>query len=420
MSLVGVEGTAGTGKTYRLMELLAERLAKTPLAGGQRVLALTFMHGSRRRLSQQLSTVRNLGSRFDCLTFDGFAHHLLRRWARLASALSIPSPGTFDEQCEAAALLLEDDNVRAWVAASYPTLIVDEAQDLDGRRLRILRALSRSLEVFAAADEFQCLNTSLLPAPAVAWLRSSCRMEVLTIARRTSRSELLVAAANIRESVKPRSGGCFQLLGSKGDGMSAAHLARVLSVGATGDVAIITPSKKSGWAAKLVEMIGSKPYGKKKFGPHTVRWERSDIEDADAAITSMQLADASGFDETLRALRSLPDTAPVRATVRWLHTRRNAFGVELFSRTDVLESFRRHVYLNSRYVRADNQMGFGAMTVHQAKNREFNGVVVLWPYAVGGNDDGKRRLLYNAVTRAKLWCSVIVQNESLLATPPFC
>lgn len=60
-----------------------------------------------------------------------------------------------------------------------------------------------------------------------------------------------------------------------------------------------------------------------------------------------------------------------------------------------------------------------AMTVHQAKNREFDGVVVLWPYQLGGDDEHRRRLLYNAVTRARNWCTVVVQNENLLATAPF-
>jgi DNA helicase IV len=59
------------------------------------------------------------------------------------------------------------------------------------------------------------------------------------------------------------------------------------------------------------------------------------------------------------------------------------------------------------------------MTVHQAKNREFAGVVVLWPYEVGGDGETKRRLLYNAVTRAQAWCTVIVQSKKLLSAPPF-
>lgn len=62
---------------------------------------------------------------------------------------------------------------------------------------------------------------------------------------------------------------------------------------------------------------------------------------------------------------------------------------------------------------------FTAMTVQQAKNREFEGVFILWSYPVGGNAEHKRRLLYNALTRAQRWCTVVVQNAGLLQAAPF-
>uniref|UniRef100_UPI0035A06C98 ATP-binding domain-containing protein n=1 Tax=Achromobacter insuavis TaxID=1287735 RepID=UPI0035A06C98 len=58
------------------------------------------------------------------------------------------------------------------------------------------------------------------------------------------------------------------------------------------------------------------------------------------------------------------------------------------------------------------------MTVHGAKNREFDNVIVLWPAAVVGSDDQKRRL-HNAVTRAKERCVVLVQASSHMRRPPF-
>jgi len=349
-------------------------------------------------------------------TFDGFAHRLRRRWSSLARSLSIPSELDFTGQCEAASILLERDEVRAWVTAAYPALIVDEAQDLDNIRARMLTALSRSMRLLVAADEFQCLNTSILPAPAVTWLRGACTTEVLTVSHRTSQSELLVAAAAIRAGSAPRSGGCFLVLGSKGDGMTASHLARTIALGGTRDIAILTPSTKSGWAPKIAGMIENKTYG--KFGPYPVKWERSDSEEASIALNAMQLSEQNEFDEILGALKSLPDHASVRATIRWIHRQRDAHGITNFSKLDILANLERHYQLSRRFGRT-NQIGYTAMTIHQAKNQEFSGVIVLWPYAVGGNDDAKRRLLYNAVTRAKRWCTVIVQNDKLLTNVPF-
>src|SRR5258708_7880605 len=44
---------------------------------------------------------------------------------------------------------------------------------------------------------------------------------------------------------------------------------------------------------------------------------------------------------------------------------------------------------------------------HGAKNREFENVFVVWPYGVTGSEEKKRRLLYNAITRAKNNCIVL-------------
>ena len=62
------------------------------------------------------------------------------------------------------------------------------------------------------------------------------------------------------------------------------------------------------------------------------------------------------------------------------------------------------------------------MTISQAKNREFEGVILLWPLALGGDLESHRRLLYNGLTRAKLWVTVIVQQtkgKPQLSLPPF-
>jgi hypothetical protein len=73
MSLVAFTGAAGMGKTFQLMRQEQNTLVNVPLAEGQKVLALTFMHGSRRRLEDRLRTVPGLRGRFSCITIDRFA-----------------------------------------------------------------------------------------------------------------------------------------------------------------------------------------------------------------------------------------------------------------------------------------------------------------------------------------------------------
>ncbi|MGH7283008.1 MAG: ATP-binding domain-containing protein [Polyangiaceae bacterium] len=61
------------------------------------------------------------------------------------------------------------------------------------------------------------------------------------------------------------------------------------------------------------------------------------------------------------------------------------------------------------------------MTIQQAKNQEFDRVVVLWPFEIQGDAERLRRLLYNAVTRAKKYAAVIVQDPKKvrLGAAPF-
>jgi superfamily I DNA/RNA helicase len=51
-------------------------------------------------------------------------------------------------------------------------------------------------------------------------------------------------------------------------------------------------------------------------------------------------------------------------------------------------------------------------TVHGAKNREFDNVFVLWTYKLPPDKVQQRRLLYNAVTRARKNCMLVVLGDS--------
>lgn len=121
MTVRAVEGAAGCGKTFRLLEMLGETLAAHPLADGQRVLALTFMHGSRRRLANRLRAIDGLLGRVECCTVDGFAWRMYRRWRGLATALGITprTGGEFDAVCDAAGMLLEQPQVRDWLSQAF-------------------------------------------------------------------------------------------------------------------------------------------------------------------------------------------------------------------------------------------------------------------------------------------------------------
>jgi hypothetical protein len=157
MSLTGFSGQAGVGKTHELMAALGCIVAQQPLRDSQRVLALTFMHGSRRRLDGRLRQVKGLNGRYECTTVDRFGWELVTRWRSLRRLQGLPETveRDYDQTCDTAGRLLERGEVRAWVARSFPVVIVDELQDLTEHRLRIVRALEGAVQMLVAADEFQ-------------------------------------------------------------------------------------------------------------------------------------------------------------------------------------------------------------------------------------------------------------------------
>lgn len=421
MSVRAVEGAAGCGKTYRLMEMLSETLAAHPLMEGQRILALTFMHGARRRLSDRLRTVAGLVGRSECCTIDAFAWRIYRRWRGLAAALSVPpvGDGEFDAVCDAAGLLLEQPQVRAWTAASFPIVLVDEGQDLRPQRLRMLVALSGATHALIAADEFQCLDQALRPNPLVTWLQGAAQPETLVQVRRTNIGGLLAAATAIRNGQAPVNGQGFRILQpGVSVPLAATLLANAIAWRQGGNVAVITPALQGGFAQSVVARVGQGPCGQQQNGPYSIQWEGTDRDETQFILQGLILAANATAVATCAALRTLPPSGPVRATILWVENQIHAVGRTEFTRLEIEEVIARNVALRRQFGGGAAHL-FTAMTVQQAKNREFDGVVVIWPYQVGGDVEHKRRLLYNAVTRAKRWCNIIVQGQNILAAAPF-
>ena len=423
MSLVAFTGPAGMGKTFQLMRREETTLQGAPLVEGQKVLALTFMHGSRRRLDDRLRMLPGLRGRFSCMTIDRFAWELCVRWRSLRRSEGLPelAEDQYDATCEAAGALMEKDDVRKWVARTYPHVLIDEAQDLTQERLRIIRALEPIVAMHAAADEFQCLATHLRPNPAVAWMQICSQPLDLQVQRRTSQAGLIAAAHAIREGRTVVAAQNFVIRAAPGTPpyhQAAAVVANAITWNGGTEIAVITPSRSGGFATGVVARVGAGPVGQQQNGPYEIRWELSDEEFANQYGGNLDLPEDGSFEATIEAL-SAPGSHPAILMCRdWVARRRKITGAATFPpelvRDQIKICFARH----RRFSRG-HASRLTAMTVHQAKNREFEGVIVLWPYTVFGDAEQKRRLLYNAVTRAKRWCTIVVQNANVLQQPPF-
>ncbi len=135
-------------------------------------------------------------------------------------------------------------------------------------------------------------------------------------------------------------------------------------------------------------------------------------------LAAIKLADRTDAPSINAVLAAAGDARTARDVFEWLETQRRTRAKLEFSKDEIVKSIEQS-FSQRRQSRRNEVRGWKGMTVHGAKNREFDNVIVLWPAAVGGSDDQKRRLLYNAVTRAKERCVVLVQASAHMNRPPF-
>jgi len=189
-------------------------------ADHHRLLAITRMHGSRRRLQMKLLEHY---PKIPCFitTIDAFALSLANRWRR---SLGFAKPilpvdgetefsdtifGTeagFSRILAASTELLKSRTVKAIIQESYPLVMIDEFQDCHGPLLDFIKALSACSALIVAADDFQLLDSNVSGCPAVQWLQTTENGAIpqctqLTTYHRTSVQNILEAARCLRDNI---------------------------------------------------------------------------------------------------------------------------------------------------------------------------------------------------------------------------
>jgi len=436
------EGAAGTGKTHNLMGR-ARELVEDGLQGeGHKLLALTFMNGARRRLDTRLGENPVFRRRFDCQTFGVFARTLaIRRRSLITPEMKAQAAvlNEFDGPCILAATLLQYQAVQQWIARTFPLVLVDEAQDLDEYRAAILRGLSSSFRIVAAADAFQCLHAGRDTAPLMGWLESAGQTHRLTLPRRTNQQGLLAAALAVREGRDVKAvltaktfknsttwnGAGFRLFEAPATNANHALLAWSIAndiAQRQGPVVILTPDAGSAIIRATLTTVQTKQHTRKNsgltFGPYPHTWDRHDNEEADALLAGIGLPEMASYADLRALLTPRAGHAAVAQAISRMDRLRRAHGQAGFTAAQVNEFVRESVRNRSRLgLRQDR--GHLAMTIQRAKNREFPNVIVLWRHTATGSAEHLRRLLYNGITRAQNHCTVIVLGQGRLNAPPF-
>jgi superfamily I DNA/RNA helicase len=436
------EGAAGTGKTHNLVSRAGEFVQDGALGDGRKLLALTFMNGARRRLDARLGEIPAFRRRFDCQTFDVFARTIsARRRSLISPAMQQQADALseFDGPCALAAGLLENEAVQKWVARSFPLILVDEAQDLDEYRMRVLQGLSPACRIVAAADAFQCLHKGRDTTPLMGWLEGAGQTHRLTQVQRTTQQGLLAAALAVREGRDLKAvltartaqngtswnGAGFRLVEASIKNNNSGLLAWVIANDINqrqGSVIILTPDASHQVIRAALQTVQTKQQIYKKsgvtFGPYPHTWDRHDHEEADSLLAEIVLPENASCAELRKLLIPLSEHAAIANAISRMDRLRRAHGHTGFTAVQVTEFVREAVRNQSR-LGFRQQRGHLAMTIQRAKNREFPNVIVLWPHTATGSAEDLRRLLYNGITRAQNHCTVIVLGQNRLQKPPF-
>jgi len=438
LPIKGFVGPAGSGKTHHLVKE-AERVTK-PLKWEpyQALLGLTFMHGARRRLYSRFSDLRKIGIPVQCSTIDSFCLDVIRRFRNY---LGYDKPIEIDieiKDCDYAECLrwnwvvsldkmrsemirvLEKKAVRKSIAASYPLVIIDEFQDCDGFLLQIIKSLSQMSQLIVAADPFQRLEIEKdtcdgTICDAVEWLKKAGNIVPLDGCERTKEKQLLNTAEALRTGIpKPN---CVTVKKCDGPGLASFAIAQAIGGwgwGKYSNTVIITPvtEAKSKFVAGALKSL-QKELGKtEKFGPYPFSWEQT--EDGQLENVCELLPDANKVpdlicrEELLRFQCSGDRTVSEVCKAGYKVARLR--GIDGLSKAELKDMARKRIHAKMAYC-AGGRRDRIVLTVHGAKNQEFDYVFILWPLALKNDQLYQRKLLYNAVTRASKNAMILAENN---------
>ncbi|QDV89900.1 RecBCD enzyme subunit RecD [Phycisphaerae bacterium RAS2] len=292
-----------------------------------------------------------------------------------------------------------------------------------GGKLRAIRH-----PVIAAADEFQDLN-AIGSNAAVDWLRSVVAPTSLNQNHRTTCADLLASAADLREGRPLPSRDRCKILSAANPNAAAGIIAcNLVWFGIAGTV-VLTPTgpDSSAFVKKVIarqqaKSIKSTALKGAEVGPFRIDWESHASLDASRLVECLNLQ-AGATDVDTRTLCVPQSVRGGRSLQEWVDRQRRVLGRDRIP-VQVLQVEASRVCQQLRAMRPTSEDRLVSMTLHQAKNREFDRVIVLWPYEISGAPEKLRRLLYNGITRARQRAIIVVQNPptsnpSRLTVAPF-
>jgi hypothetical protein len=401
----------------------------------QSALAMAVMHGARKQLQATLQ--RFCGTVPVTLsTIHSFSLKIANRWRR-SLGFSLPiticksscglaevdgrTHATFNEVMQLACRLLGSATVCDTIASSHPFVIVDEFQDCTGDTLQFVQALGNSAKLLLAADHFQLLSDSGNGCPAVDWVvrlraEGGVDCEELAGCNRTNEPVILRAARALRDNVKAALSTVPVYYGHTAPQVACRIVERFSGWGGTkritdGTCALVVLSMDD---IQVTQLLNSFHTQLEKKTACRINWSFEWPEKQNQAELFKELGittSSTGNHWSAKKTTLSRQASRVSEEVLRFCKLRGIREIpqDLVSRFAELEVHNARAFSKS-------SPRFQVLTVHAAKNREFDHVFVFWSYKrLGWPVEEQRRLLYNAVTRAKVDCTVLFLGDAAKA-----
>lgn len=422
-------GQAGTGKTTRIIEAIKSSVQTKLLFDFQKVLVLCRMHGARRRVLGILSQNQALLKNVKIETIDSFAYRILNRYRRFLDIEGTIRPSGendgwnkdifgnkvgFDATVTAAVRLMKIDAIIKQIALAYPVIVIDEFQDCIDARLEIVMNLGNNCNLILAADDFQLLEEIERPSPSVSWATEKTIARQLNKIKRTDCEHLINTARILRSGVFEQIPIIKIIFDESSGGLCAWEIAKHIEYEKWhGTTAILSNTIGTSYFHQVITSLNHPLGRKEKIGPFKFEIESPHVKSNEEEVTTNKIIrNVDSTELEVNEIDSLIGTNSLSLEHQVCHHLQRICklkGVKKIPITIVRETISR---LNANRINfAKSTRKRLAMTIHSAKNREFDYVFILWPYQITGSALFRRKLLYNAVTRARKNALIIVQGS---------
>jgi hypothetical protein len=294
-------------------------------------------------------------------------------------------------------------------AHTFPLVVIDELQDCRGTRLEFVMALTECVPVIVAADDFQVLDAE---GSCPALDRCKAHLRTLDLGEKSTRTDdgAVIATAKALRTGSPTSAGVSCYFAPSGD--VAAATIMTVSKKWRGSTAILAFKCEGSHFVEQVFAALTKPRRPdEKMRPMSVAWDPSERSERAAVLSPL-----TALPEVLSAAARAEEHGLSEAHREcWNRCARRARrrGEPSVQKQELLEELRRSVHFNRAFAIKGMRRVF--TTIHSAKNQEWHNVVVLWSgthFRAATPVELKRRLLYNAVTRARTNCVIIADGAA--------